>query len=209
MPFPIFDTLDAVPEPFRGEYEEREGKFHPKSEDTSALKNAHERQKAENAKLREQLKALEADLDTLKRTSDPKAEDLRKQIADEVEKVRTQLGAENATLKAQLAQRDVHTAAMKVMEKHGVIPSMFEPLLRLEGHRLELVDGKLLVKDDPATSVEKLFGDVFKSTYPTFFDAKMKPGPSAEGGAGSALRGPEWDKLSPEEKLTRARSGTK
>lgn len=206
MAFPVFDTLDAVPELFRADYEERDGKFHPKLEDTSALKNAHERQKQENAKLKDKLTKLEQDLDGLKRTADPKAEDLRKQIADEVEKVRTQLGAENATLKAQLAKRDVWSAAMKVMEHHGVMPSMFEPLLKLEGDRLELVDGKLLVKDDPATSIDKLFGDVFKKTYPTFYDAKMKPGPDADGGSGGALRGAEWDKLSPEEKLTRARS---
>jgi hypothetical protein len=75
MPLPVFDTQDAVPEAFREEYEEREGKWHPKDTGAEAARAlGEERTKREAAerlatKTAGQLKKLETKARPTRRAS--------------------------------------------------------------------------------------------------------------------------------------------
>jgi hypothetical protein len=96
MPLPVFDTQDAVPEPFREEYEEREGKWHPK--DTGA----------------EAARALGEE-----RTKREAAERLATKVAGDLKKLETKAAADKAGItdeKLQQIRAEVKAEVLKELE---------------------------------------------------------------------------------------------
>jgi hypothetical protein len=141
--FPVFDTQDQIPEGFRDDYEERDGKWHPKVPDVTNLKTAleSERQRAEREE--KARKDAERERDNLRRQGSAKEKGvteeqldaLRQEDAQKRAAEMTPLQAENAELKKKL-RKVTHADRVRAMAlEAGIMPD------RIEDAMLILVDG--------------------------------------------------------------------
>lgn len=188
---PIFDTQDAIPEAFREEYEEKDGRWHPK-DDGAKTALAEERTKREAAeklvtKTTKELKALETRA-TAERAgiTDEQLQKLRAEIRADLETEYTPLkekadrfGSENRTLKLDNAVKAVMGA-----EDVKVRSARMDALWRLIGDRFDLTDdGKPMVKANPGVEVKKYLAETVKKEYPEFYEGTAGSGGGAREGS--------------------------
>ena len=203
MPLPLVaDTLDAIPEPLRGAYVEREGKFHldAEVEDVTPLKTKNaallDETKAERRKRQEaeqRLAALEQEREAAAAglTAEKLAEITRKaeeRFAPTVE--------ENKSLKQELRARDLDGTVKSLLSKANAVD--VDDAWRVVGHEFDLTDdGKVFLKSDPTADVESYItkdlvakkGHLFKGTAASGGGAAGHSG----GGRGGAAKPPtEW-----------------
>lgn len=210
MPLPSFDSKDAIPDPFREAYVEREGKWVPDDSDVRGLKDSQRR-------LLDEKKTTDAELSRLRTViGDRKPEDLaallKKQEEDEearqrqagdfdklldkrVNETKTEYEkriAELAPYKQKYEDRELDIAIRDAAAKAGVISEDMRLIIPIvKGTRIKLDEktGKPVVLDadgDPTgLTVEKFFAEVFKAEAPKFYQAAGGSG----GGAGASNSG--------------------
>src|SRR5947209_8202309 len=107
----VVDKLEDVPEAFRGEYKERNGKFHLDAdyEDVTRRKNTGTATREEKRKREERLKQYEG--------LDPAKAREALEAAQKAEEDRAKKAGEFETLKGQMAER--HAAEKKALEQKG------------------------------------------------------------------------------------------
>lgn len=205
MPLPIFDTLEAIPESFRAEYEEREDaatpgvkKFHPKVPDVTKLTSALESERMKARTEETARKAAEKERDELKRTQKAKDdgisdEALQKIRADE-ETARRPFVEEAERLKTENRKLKLDDRALKLfLDKGGRTESSARAMRDLQAQgRLDLSDsGNIVVKDASGTVTTETPEHFFEVTYKAEALEFYKPsGASGGGGTGSITTGP-------------------
>jgi hypothetical protein len=204
MPLPTFDALDQIPEPFRAEYEERDGKWHPKGADTSGLTSAlaSERERAEQAeKARKAAERRAAELERAQKAAGAgitdeqlaqlRAEDEQRRKA-ELEPVQTEV----STLKEKLRRYELEEPVRKLLSvgtPGGLFmdewddPAIRDSLLR----RFGTTDGGALVVLDeqgkPSSERPEAFVAAYRAKYPRRFEGDAGSGSGAtrpSGGGG-------------------------
>ena len=188
MPLPSFDTLDAVPEPFRDLYEVQDGKAVPKDE-TAPLKTALEKERSTAVEAKKQAKELEKRLAELEATAKAKASGISDeqlaQIKADAAKELDPIKAERDALASQLRQLQLDGAVKGVMAAHGVRAERLDVMWKVISDRFDLTEqGKPVLKSAPATDLPKVMLDL-KTEFPEFFAA-----PSASGSGASPTAGP-------------------
>src|SRR4051812_14208920 len=108
MAFPVFDKKEDIPKGFEDDYEEKEGKFHPKVPDVKGAQTAleAERTRAENekkARIDAENKLAEARRKEAAREGNISEEQLEK-LRKEDEDKRKPIEEENAKLKLELTK---------------------------------------------------------------------------------------------------------
>lgn len=138
-PFPIYDAADDVPEAFKSEYEEREGKWHPKVPDVTSLQSALESERTRAANEERDRKKAERERDELKR----KATAAEHGITDEqLEKLRKDDAEKRKPLEEKLAAIEAENRKLKLNDRVRA-----EAAKHWLGDRMD--DGMLLVVDGP------------------------------------------------------------
>ena len=182
MPLPTFETMDAVPEPFRDLYEVVDGKPTPKDE-TAPLKSALEKERTTASEARRQLKALEAraaELETASKAqkagiTDEQLAQIKADALKEIDPVK----AERDALKAELRSMKLDTAVKGVMATHGVRAERLDVLWKVVADRFDLTEeGKPILKSSPTAELPKVMADL-KVEYPEFFAAPIASGSGA------------------------------
>lgn len=199
MPRPVYDKKDDVPKGFEDEYEEREGKWHPKAADNAELKAAlaDERRlreaaekltaKAANdrADLERRLAAASAGGDDKDRALIAKA--LAKFDSDLVE-VKAAAAAEVAASKAELRTLKLDDKVKAAFLAAGGRSERADKALRDTKERFDLADdGRIVVKDatgaPTTTTVEDFFGKAYRAEMAEFYTGTKAAGGAAKGGA--------------------------
>jgi hypothetical protein len=67
MAFPVFEKKEDIPKGFEDDYEEREGKFHPKVPDVTKLNSALDKERKDRENEEKERKRLERENAELKR----------------------------------------------------------------------------------------------------------------------------------------------
>lgn len=206
MPFPTYKSKDEIPEPFRGEYVERNGEWVPNIEDVSGIKAAQRKALDEKKKLEEQMEAalggrkLDEVADLLKRQREledaqaRKAGDFDKLLEKRVNEVKAEFEKQLALVtpyKSKFEDRELESAIRKAAIPAGVDPKDLEeyviPLVK--GRRIRLEGDKVVVLDkdgDPTgLTPEKFFAEAFKAEAPKFYQAAGGSGGGSTGGSGS------------------------
>ena len=203
MPLPLVaDTLDAIPEPLRGAYVEREGKFHldAEVEDVTGLKNTVATTRGERDAARraakdaaEKLAALEAEREAA--AAGLTAEKLAEITRKAEEKFKPALD-ENATLKQQLRALRLDGAMKGMLAKHDVIDP--DAAWKIVGEDFDLTDdGQPILKSDPTADLAAHITGTLKTKYPFLYKGTQAAGGGAAGqsgaGRGGAAKPPtEW-----------------
>jgi hypothetical protein len=203
MPLPLVaDKLDAIPEPLRSAYVERDGKYHldAEVEDVTGLKNTvattrRERDEAKRAakEAADKLAALEAEKEAAAAglTSEKLAEIQRK-----AEEKYAPTLTENTTLKAQIRAMQLDGTVKSLLAKAGAVD--VNDAWDVVGKEFDLTDdGKPFVKADPTADVEQYItktlvakkGHLFKGTQAAGGGAA---GQQHAGGAGGAKPPTQW-----------------
>lgn len=208
MPFPTFDSADAVPEAFRDEYEEQGGKWVPRDDLKTALDA--ERTKREAAeklatKAAGELKKLQAKQEAEKAgLTDEQAKNLRASVRAELEEEYAPKIADRDTLATENRTIKLDNAVKALMDTSGVRPERKQQLWDLHGKDFDLTaDGKPMVKDSPGVEVTKYIGDTLKAKVPEFFTGTQIGGGGA-GGITNGLPTPAAPAASPVERLAAA-----
>jgi hypothetical protein len=176
MPFPIYDTQDEVPEAFRAEYEEREGKWHPKVPDVTNLKTALQSERDRATREEAARKAAETERDTLRRKGSAKekgvteeqlaalrADDERKRKAD-----LEPLQRENQELKKENRKLKLTDRVQKLALDAGVMPDRIEDAMELLDKRVDLTeDGETIV-------VKNKKGEITTEKIETFLETTFR-----------------------------------
>jgi len=183
MPLPTFATREEIPEAFREEYIEKEGKWVPNVEDVSGLKSALERQKEEARQAKARAKELE-ELQKAKAAG----------ITDEqLAKLRQEIAAEKAPLEEKVAKYEQELRTLKLdsrikslLGEAGANPARLDALLKLTLDRFDLSEqGTPIVKDKPAVDLGKYINETVAKEYPELFLSKQKGGTGAPGSGGT------------------------
>ena len=188
MTLPAFDSLDAVPEPFRAAYELRDGKAVPKADllgpgGQSAIERMKEAERKAKldakeaadraAEMQRQLEAGKAGLsgEILERWNADKAKELAARDA--------QIADLNKSLRALKLDDKVKAAALEA----GMFPKHTALTLKALSDRFDLADdGTILVKGDDGKPTPKALGEFFaahKAEFPELYQAP----PASGGGA--------------------------
>lgn len=180
MPLPLTaDTLDAIPEPLRTAYVEKDGKFVLDAEvpDVAGLKSALQKER-DRADLAEKAakKAADAARDQevkekgLLEVKQKWDAELLAPVKQENEKLQQQIRALSleGPLKAKLGTRLVDDRAV-------------EAVWALEAGKFDLADGKPILRDNPTQPVDAYL-DGLKDTYPWAFKGTGASGGDARGG---------------------------
>ena len=204
MDWPVFDTLEDVPELFRDVYEERDGKWASKpageelaGKGLAALENERAaratadkaRKQAEKdlaaAKLALQQKAANATDDELKKLREMAQADARAEVAEvmagkdaEIEALKP-LQGENRDLK-------LDTKVKRIMMEAGVLPDRVTDLyaLRMIEKDFDLTeDGKPKLVNHPGMAIDQYVLGPLKKQYPYHFKGSQGSG----GGSGGAF----------------------
>lgn len=183
MPLPTFATREEIPEAFREEYVEKEGKWVPNVEDVTGLKSALERQKDEARQAKARLKELEE-------TAKAKAAGM---TDEQLAKLRADLAAEkapleeaNAKLAAELRSLKLDARLKSMLGEAGVNPKRIDALHKLIGERFDLNEsGSIILKDKPTTDLAKYLGEAVANEYPELYLSKQKGGAALPGSGGS------------------------
>jgi len=201
-PLPIeVDTLDAVPEPLRPFYEEREGKFvlPVQVDDPTPLKEALRKEREAHREARRKLEALERKLRpmTEAEVEDPRIVALRKEL-EELRRERDEIEAARQRERVQYSLKEWALAA-------GVAPAHVNNLLKLLDGRYELRGADIVfldadgtpVADDPAT----FFGKRLQKEFPFFYGRPITGSGTPQGTlvSGGKLTRETLEKMTPEE----------
>lgn len=217
MPFPVFDTLEAVPEAFREEYEQGEdGKYvakAPAAEDVTPLKTAlaAERKRADTAE--KAAKAAEA----AKGAAEREAQALKTQIGDPEAKTKALLEKFEEDIKAAVAGKDADierlTGELRTIRlddkvkaefiRAGGRPERADAALTLYKHRTDLADDRIVVKDAKGDVSTATIGDFWskevRGEMPELFSGTKAGGGAGNGGtpgSGAASSGTlSWDAI--------------
>lgn len=195
MPFPIYDKKGDIPSGAEDVYEERDGKFHPKTEDTSGLKSTLEKERNERKEADKAVRAantaLEAakrELDALKtQVGDPEAKtaELLKRWEDDHKKAIAEKEAEIAVLKGDLRSIKLDDAVKAEFVKNGGRPERADAALKLMRDRLDLADNRVVVKDADGkvstTTLTDFLGKEFRKDMPELFTGTKASGGGAAG----------------------------
>jgi hypothetical protein len=198
MPLPVFDKQEDVPEAFRPEYEERDGKWHPKVPDVQKLNSALESERTRAANEEKARKAAEKERDDLKRAQTARdkgiSEEELQKIRDEEAKARKPLEDENAALKAENDKLKRLDRVRAIALEKGVMTDRIEDAMTLLDPRTELTkEGTIAVRDkNGAVTVEKIedfLEKTFKAEKPWLYRGSESSGSGAEGSNGGAGQG--------------------
>ncbi len=186
MPFPVFPSMDEVPEAFRDEYELVDGKAQPR--ELTGLKSAVAKERTEREAAAKALREAQTRLEELETAAKAKKsgmsdEQLAAMRADFDAKVAPyQTRAEKA--EARLREKELDGALKSLMATSGVRAERIDTLWKLVADRFDLADGGTpFVKSDPTTDVTKTVAGLVKE-YPEFFSA-----PAGSGGGAPLSRG--------------------
>lgn len=170
MALPTFAKQDEIPEAFRGEYEERDGAWHPKVPDVAKLTTALEGER-ERAKAEEKARKLaEKERDELKRAEKAKAagiseEELNKIRADEA-LARKPLEDELALTKAQMRKLKLTDRVRLLALGAGVMTDRIEDAMMALERRTDLTDADgIVVKDKEGKVTTETIDDFLKKTF--------------------------------------------
>lgn len=200
MSFPTFDKKDDIPKGFESEYEERDGKWHPKAaDDTTALKGALDKER----------ESRKAEAKRAKDAEDARA-DLERKLAaagtgEEKDKVTKALAKFDADLAAAKAAHEAEVATLKgelrtirlddkvkaAFLKAGGRPERADKALNDTKALFDLADdGRIIVKDAKGeattATVEDFFGKTYKAEMAEFYTGTKASGGGAAGGVGSS-----------------------
>lgn len=173
MPLPIFKTAEEVPEAFRGEYEERDGEWKPKPDDTIKTER-QKRARLLDEKKEEERRRIEAEKerDDLKREIESKksgvSDDVIERLRKEDEDKRKPILTENETLKAEnrKLKRDDKLNALAL--KHGIMGDRLEDAMLALERRVDLSDGgNLIIRDREGQVTTEAVDDFLSKTFRT------------------------------------------
>lgn len=211
------DTLDGVDEAIKPLYVEHDGKFKlaiDGLEDTSGLKSAleKERKARRDAEQRAKLALSDEEMEEVERL---RAEAARAKGADEIVnqiKARHAKELEARTKEAQayrahLEKTVLESTASKLLAEHKGNVGLLMPHIQA-ALRVEEADGQFQVVPANAASLEEVVTGL-KSAFPAAFSDSGHTGGGAHGGGGGGAGNPEWNKLSPVERLNAARAAGK
>lgn len=200
MPFPTFKTQAEIPDAFRGEYEERDGQWHPKVPDVAKLEETLgvvRKEKREAEKVAREAAEKAADLQRQLDVKTATGQDGEKKVAEMLTKweadkqaavgaVQAQLDAANGKLRTLTLDDKVKAAALKA----GVNPAKVDAVLKLTKETFDLADDRIVVKNDKGEvttgTVEDFFAKTYKAQMPELYTGTKAAGGGANGGSGSA-----------------------
>ena len=208
MPFPTFKSQEEIPEAFRGEYEERDGVWHPKEVEKGATRKQIEQREAKALKeareAAERVQELEQELAA--KTAGVSPEELQKLRAKLEEEYKGKLTERDAkihelTFGAQLNALLAEANVIDVEDGRAVL-----------GPRFVLSEsGTLVPKDDKSIPAKKFLESTLRTEKPHLFRGSQANGGGASGskgapGGGGKLSYEEFTKLSPAEKQEYAKA---
>lgn len=233
--------LEEVPEGYRALYVEKDGGFEVdpakladfEFDDREELSGALERVRTEVKTLKAEVKKYEGIDPERARAAQQKLDDLEaKDLMDKGEfdrllkKRSDEFDAREADYKKQLEDRDgrlnhyeLTDPVRKAALAAGVLPEDVEDVLKINSHRFKLNDKRqpvVLDKDGDETShtLEKFWGEEFKTQRPKFYGASGAGGSGAPaggsgggGGGAKTIKRAEFDQKTPAERLTLAKEG--
>lgn len=195
MPFPTYAKKEDIPAGAEDVYEEKDGRFVPKLEDTSGLKSTlatvrQEKDTAEKAlksatdaaaKAQRELDALRASGGDIEAKTKELLEKWEKDKDAAVGAVRTELEAAQARLRT-LTLDDKAKAAFIAA---GGRPEKADAALKLAKDRLDLADDRIVVKDEKGavstTAIADFWGKDFKKEMPELYKGSQASGGGASG----------------------------
>jgi DNA repair exonuclease SbcCD ATPase subunit len=201
-PLPIeVDALDAVPEPLRPFYEERDGKFvlPVQVDDPAPLKEALRKEREAHREARRKLEALERKIRPVAdaEADDPRIVALRKEL-EELRREREEIEAARQRERVQYSLKEWALAA-------GVAPAHVNNLLKLLDGRYELRGNEIVfldadgtpVADDPAS----FFGKRLQKEFPFFYGRQAVGSGTPQGSptTGGKLTREALEKMTPDE----------
>jgi hypothetical protein len=195
MAFPVFEKKEDIPKGFEDDYEEREGKFHPKVPDVTKQQTALETERTNAENERKRANKAEKDLADLKRKqqaadnniSEEQLEGLRKEDAEK----RKPLEDENAKLKLELTKVKKTDRVQSLALKSGIMQDRIEDAMLLLEKRTGLTDNgdtiTVLDKDGKltTTSIDQFLKTDFKKEKPWLYAGSGASGSGATGSIGS------------------------
>jgi seryl-tRNA synthetase len=187
MPRPIFEKKDDIPKGFEDEYEEKDGKWHPKPvDDGAALKETlrKERERADDAE--KERKKLE------RRLAAAETGDEKDKVSKALAKFDEDLAAEKEAHKKELEKLQGELRSIRLDDrakeafiKAGGRPERADKALKLYKDALDLdKDGKrIVIKDDEGNvttqTIDDFWGKKVRADLPDFYT-----GTKASGGGG-------------------------
>jgi hypothetical protein len=194
MAFPVFDKKEDIPKGFEDDYEEREGKFHPKVPDVTKLNSALDGERTKAEKEEKERKRLERENADLKRKqtaadnniSDEALDKLRKEDAEK----RKPIEEENARLKLELVKVKKSDRVKSLALQHGIMSDRIDDAmdqldkrtgLTENGETITVLDktGKLTTE-----SIEEFLKTTFKKEKPWLYKGSGASGSGAGGSSG-------------------------
>lgn len=197
MPFPKFKTQEEVPEAFRSEYEEKDGEWVPKANEPGPTRKQIEAREAAAIKRAKEAeaRAQELEQELSAKTAGVSPEELQKVRANVEKEWKGKLDEALAqvhelTFGSQLATALADAEIVDVADGRAVF-----------GARFEMVDGKLVPKDDKSVPVKQFIDSTLRKEKPHLFKGTKAEGGDARGAKGAAPKGKityeEWQKLGP------------
>jgi hypothetical protein len=192
MPLPTFETLDAIPEPFRDMYEVVDGKPVPK-DDTAPLKTALEKERKAAQDAAARAKALEqraAELETQNKAkqagiTDEQLAAIKADALKEIDPIK----AERDALASELRAMKLDTKVKSVMAAQGVRADRLDVMWKVIADRFDLnADGTPILRASPTTDLSKAMLDL-KAELPEFFAPPSASGGGAQPSAGTVPTG--------------------
>jgi hypothetical protein len=196
MSLPVFDTLDAIPEPFRPEYEEgADQKWYPKAENELAVERKKKAKLLDEKKDAERTKAeVEKERDALKQAADAKEKGISEaeleKIRENEKRARKPIEDELAAIKAENRKLKLTDRVQSLALKAGVMPDRIEDAMLALASRTDLTDGDGIVVKDKAGNVttekvEDFLAKTFKTEKPWLYAGTGSSGSGAAGSGGS------------------------
>ncbi len=199
MPFPTFDKKADIPKGFEDSYQEVDGRFVAMVPDVAKLEDTLaklRKEKKDAEKLASEAAERAADLSRQLDVEKTKGGDIDKRMGEALEKwkVDTDAAVKKVQDKLDAAEGRLRTITLDDQAKSAFIkaggrPERADAALKLNKDRLDLVDGKPVVKDEKGdvstTTLEKFWGDEVKKALPELFVGTKAAG----GGAGGSSAG--------------------
>lgn len=198
MPLPVFDKQEDIPEAFRPEYEEKDGKWLPKKQPAPDLESALKKERDAREEEERKRKEAEAKATRLERekkatatgATDEQLEDLRKKD----EEARRPLLEQNEKLKAENDKlRRLDKVRAEYLKHDGMADRVDDAMDQLD-KRTRLGDtGQIVVLDkegkDTTETLETFLKETFKKEKPWFYSGPGSSGSAAEGSKGGNGQG--------------------
>jgi hypothetical protein len=180
MPLPTFATREEIPDAFRDEYIEKDGKWVPNVEDVSGLKSALERQKEEARIAKARAKELE-ELTKQKASglTDEEIAARRKEIEEATAPYKQQV----EQMQKQMRGLQLDSRIKTMLGEAGFDAKRIDATFRLIADRFDLNDsGSPILKDKPtADLVSYLRDEVGAKEFPEWVLSKQKASTDAAG----------------------------